>query len=92
VPLAFLYEQKRKIKIDINKKKKSTGLQKLGKGISKLGAISKFGTFAKPSISKPLEDVKQQYQTNLEQIDFGTYNAAPLSNEEKLPAVNVNDF
>ena len=44
MPLALLNEQKRKIKVDINKKKKfSTNVARLGGLKSKLAAVSKLG-------------------------------------------------
>ena len=54
-PLAFLHEQKRRIKVDINKKKKvSGGLGKPAKGLSKLGGpSSRFNTQVQSKLSGP---------------------------------------
>ena len=66
----MLHEQKRKIKIDINKKKKGGGLGLKTKFAtnntqSKLAGISK--------LAKKVEfNETQKFQTNLEQIDFGS--------------------
>ena len=84
----MLHEQKRKIKIDINKKKKGGGLGLKTKFAtnntqSKLAGISK--------LAKKVEfnETQKVFQTNLEQIDFSSQR--PETQPDDFFAFN-NDF
>ena len=88
MPLAILHEQKRKIKIDINKKKKGGGMGLKNKFAtnntqSKLAGISK--------LAKKVEFTETQkvFQTNLEQINFNL--ERPEEKPDDFFAFN-NDF
>ena len=65
MPLAMLHEQKRKIKIDINKKKKGGGLGGLGGLKGNFNTNNKLAGMSKLAKKVEFNETQKIYQTNI---------------------------